>query len=390
MRFAMPSLDDLAFEAERDIGTTKAFFPILPTLGNRWAARRPWEGMVVGLNVHLTTLTASLVQELMLGGATCVVSAANPGTTDPGTVQLLRNQGVEVYTGGDMEDRHLQVLAHSPTLLIDSGYELVTTCLEKCPERAALIRGAVELTKTGIDRMRAHAKAPFPVVNAHDIRLRDAFQHRHGIGQAIWEAVGRLTGMQLSGRRVAVLGYGHVGRGIAAWGRNTGMAIEVVELDPVRRLYAHYDGFPTPTLRDALSRVDLVVTATGKRDAVPLDMLADARDRVVLLNAGTGGSEVDVKGIKRNAERVDHIADGVIRYRLETGRTVTVLGDGHPLNIVLNSGSPEPVLLHFAVAGLAIEWVATAQLEWGEVAVPEALEDEAARIALKSLGITDA
>jgi adenosylhomocysteinase len=385
----MPSLDELAFEAERDIGTTKAFFPILASLGNRWAARRPWEGRTVGLNLHLTTLSASLVQELLLGGANCVVSAANPGTTDPGTVQLLRNQGVEVYTGGDMEDRHLQVLAHQPSYLVDMGYELVTTCIDRRPELVPDIRGAIELTKSGIDRLRTRGPVPFAVVNAHDIRLRDAFQHRHGIGQALWDAVTRLTGMQLAGRRVAVLGYGHVGRGISAWGRNTGMAVEVVELDPVRRLYAHYDGFPTPTLRDALRRVDLVVTATGKRDVIPVDALTEARDRLVLVNAGTGGAEVDVTGIKRQAERVDHIADGVVRYRLETGRVVTVLGDGHPLNIVLNSGSPEPVLLHFAVVGLALEWLAKADLSPGEVCVPTDLEDHAASVALKALGIAE-
>jgi adenosylhomocysteinase len=385
----MPSLDELAFEAERDIGTTKAFFPILPTLGNRWAARRPWEGRTVGLNLHLTTLSASFVQELLLGGATCVVSAANPGTTDPGTVQLLRNQGVEVYTGGDMEDRHLQVLNHQPHLLVDMGFELITTCIDRRPDLAAELQGAIELTKSGIDRMRTRGPIPFPVVNAHDLRLRDAFQHRHGIGQAIWDAVTRLTGIQLAGRRVAVIGYGHVGRGIAAWGRNTGLAVEVVEQDAVRRLYAHYDGFPTPLLRDALRRVDFVVTATGRRDAIPVEALSDARDRIVLINAGTGGAEVDVTGIKRQAERVDHIADGVVRYRLETGRAVTVLGDGHPLNIVLNSGSPEPVLLHFAVVGLSLEWLSRASAAPGELAVPAEIEDHAASFALKALGIAE-
>ena len=76
----MPTLDDLAFDVERDIGATKAFFPILSMLGNQWAAHRPWEGVTLGLNLHLTPLSASLVQELSLGGATVVVSAANPGT----------------------------------------------------------------------------------------------------------------------------------------------------------------------------------------------------------------------------------------------------------------------------------------------------------------------
>ena len=86
------------------------------------AASRPWENTVIGLNLHLTTITAALIRELSLGGAECVVSAANPGTTDQGTVDLLRNLGIPVYTGGDMENRHLQLLEHEPQILVDVGW----------------------------------------------------------------------------------------------------------------------------------------------------------------------------------------------------------------------------------------------------------------------------
>ena len=74
------------------------------------------------------------------------------------------------------------------------------------------------------------------------------------------------------------------------------------------------------------------------------------------------------------------------RYRLEDGASVTVLGDGHPLNIVLNSGSPEPVLLHFAVLGLTLEWIARFNdLPPGEHIVPLEIEERAAQLALEAL-----
>jgi len=40
-------------------------------------------------------------------------------------VQLLRAGGIEVYTGGDLEDRHRQVLSHHPSLLVDTGAALL-------------------------------------------------------------------------------------------------------------------------------------------------------------------------------------------------------------------------------------------------------------------------
>lgn len=379
--------EDRALSAEQEIGRINAFFPILPRLGNRWAASRPFEGRRIALNLHITTLTATLLRELTLGGGKFVLCAANPRTTDPGSVELIRNLGIEVYTGGDLEDRHLQVLGHKPEIIVDVGFELMGTLLDKRRELVPSVRAGIEITRTGTAQLRARTGLPFPVININDGRLKDKVENRHGVGEAIWQGVALTTGMHLSGRRVLVVGYGPVGRGLATYAKAAGMAVEVCEEDPVRRLFAHYDGYPTPSLTDALPRVGLVVTATGREHAVTLDhLLAHARDGLVLVNAGQGGREIDVEGIRRAAIREDHVADKVARYQLETGRSINVLGDGHPLNIVLNSGSPEPVLLHFAVLGLTLEWlVGGPALRPGEVMVTDDIENRAAQLALEAL-----
>jgi adenosylhomocysteinase len=247
------------------------------------------------------------------------------------------------------------------------------------------IRGAIEVTRSGITKLRAADNVPFPVININDGRLKDAIENRHGVGEAIWSAVGRLTGMHLAGRRCVVVGYGPVGKGLAAYGRSAGMAVDVVETDPIRRLFAHYDGYPTPSASRALTTAGIVVTATGRSGSITVDELKNARDGVVLLNAGHGGDEIDISAIARAADRVDNIAEQVVRYRIEGGPRVTVLADGHPLNIVLNNGSPEPVLLHFEVLGLSLEQLATTHVEPGEIAVTEELEAEAAMLALECL-----
>ena len=387
----MATIDDRALKAEAEIGRINSFFPILPRLGNRWAAARPWEGRTVALNLHLTTLTGALLRELALGGGTFIACAANPATTDLGTVQFLRNQGIEVYTGGDLENRYQQVLGHRPDFVVDVGFDLLASLLGLRDAAHPKLRGAVEITRSGITRLRQMESLPFPVVNINDGRLKNAVENRHGVGEALWQAVGRLTGMHLAGRRVVVIGYGPVGNGIATYARAAGMAAEVVETDPIQRLFAHYDGFPTPTLEDALSRAGIVVTATGGSHVLAAQHLASARDGLVVVNAGHGGDEIDVTGIRRAAVRVDHIAEHVVRYRLENGPRVTLLGGGHPLNIVLNSGSPEPVLLHFAVIGLTLEWLAQitdaapGNVQPGEILVPNSIEAQAAALALEAL-----
>ncbi len=377
---------DRALGAEQEVGRINAFFPILPLLGNRWAASRPWEGRTIALNLHITTLTAAFVRELSLGGGRFVLSAANPHTTDAGSVDLVRDLGFEVYTGGDLEDRHLQVLGHRPDLIVDVGWRLFGTLLDKRAQLVSAVKAGVEITRNGIDRLRAHGQLPFPIVNINDGRLREKIENRHGVGEALWQAVALATGMHLAGRRVLIVGYGPVGRGIAQYARAAGMAVEVTERDPVRRLYAHYDGYPTPDLGDGLSRAAILVTATGMRDTITVDDLGSARDGLLLVNAGHGGEEIDVGGIRRAAVGREDVAEHVARYPLSTGRAVTVLGDGHPFNIVQNAGSPEPVLLHFAVLGLTLEWLASRPaLTHGEVKIPPEVENRAAELALAAL-----
>lgn len=384
----MTTLAERALRAEAEIGRINTFFPILPLLGNQWAARRPFEGRVVGVNLHLTTLAGALVRELTLGGGTFVVCGASPETTDKGVVELLRQQGIEVYTGGDLKDRHAQVLAHAPDVIVDVGFELTEAMLTRRPELVPHFKGTVELSKNGVNRLRERKDLPIPVVNLDDGLLKGAVENRHGVGEAMWQAVGVLTGMHLSGRRALVLGYGPVGRGLAAYARAAGMTVEVVDRDPMRRLLAHYDGFPVPAVEDAITRAGIVVTATGKPGALPVSLLERARDGVVLVNAGHGGSEIDIEGIERVASRVDNVAEHVVRYHLDKGPRITVLAAGHPLNIVTNAGSPEPVLLHFAVLGFALEWLVANPAGKGEIVVSREIETRAAELALAALEST--
>ena len=71
-----------ATAAAAEIDRINAFFPIMPLLGNRWAASRPFEGMTIGVSAHLTTLTATLVRELALGGGSWVVCGASEASLE--------------------------------------------------------------------------------------------------------------------------------------------------------------------------------------------------------------------------------------------------------------------------------------------------------------------
>lgn len=361
-----------------DLARIQTFFPALAALGNRFAAERPWEGLTIGLNMHLTTLTATLVRELMLGGGRFVLAAANPATTDGAVVEYLRELGVEVHTGAGRSDAQTAVVAAKPDLVGDVGFALGEELL-----RASFSPplGLVEITGTGIDRLRKRAAIPFPVLNINDGKLKTAIENRHGVGEGLWQAYTALTGQHLAGRRVRVIGYGRVGAGVAAYAKAGGAVVEVVDTDPVRQLIARFDGH-VPVEPDAVTRPHVVVTASGTAGALSVAHMAKLPEDAVVINAGHGPEEIDVAALADEATEVDHIGPRVVRYRHPAGGHIVVLGHGSPLNIVMNAGSNEPVLLHFTLLALGLRWLREAPRPAGEIKLPHHLEAEVARLWL--------
>lgn len=374
-----------ARSARAEIARLQTFSPVLSALGNQLAARRPFEGRTVGVVAHLTAPTAALLLELQLGGGRFVVAGAAEATTDQEIVRLLRDEGLTVHTPGARAEAQRALLDEGPEILADAGGDLIGTLMRWRPEAAGRVRGAAVLGRSAARRLAGTAP-PFPVVDLTAGTLKVAVENRTGVGLGVWQAVQALTGLHLAGRRVAVLGYGPVGQGVAAAARAMGAQVDVVELDPVRRLLAHYDGFGVPTLGPAVGAAGVLVTCTGVDGALPVEALLGAREGLVLANAGHGGHEVDVPGIAAVAARVDEVAEGVTRYQLSGGPTVTVLGGGHPVNIVMNAGSPEPLLLLFGLLGLTLADLAENERPAGVVAAPQALEAAAAALALHALG----
>jgi adenosylhomocysteinase len=365
----------------QELGRIQTFFPILPQAGNRFAVDRPWEGLTVGLHLHLTTLTAALIRELVLGGGKWVISAANPATTDPAVVDYLRDLGLTVYSGRSIDDGIKGTLSVQPDLFADVGFALGAALLRTNRP----LRGGVEISRSGVSKLRS-LPLTFPVVNIDSGRLKPAIECRHGVGDGLWASFTALTGKHLAGRTVAVVGYGPVGAGVAACARANGACVSVVDSSPIRRLIAQYDGFETPTIEEVVAQSQVLVTATGSRNALSLELLKQARDGAILVNAGHHNDEIAVEALRREADAVDEVGPQVVRYALQ-GRQLVVLAGGNPLNIVMNSGSQEPVLLHFTVLGLALEWLAQqVDLGPGEIIVPLSIEEEAARCALSARG----
>jgi len=352
-------------------------------------------GARVAVVVHLEAKTAFLATVLADAGAEVIAAGSNPRTTDAAVVAALRARGMTVVAeaGGDYDswERELRAAADlEPDFIIDDGAELTMRTAEHRPDVFARLRGVSEETTTGTLRLRAMEAAgrlPFPAYTANDARCKHLFDNRYGTGQTTIQALLRLTNRQIAGARVAVIGYGYVGRGIAEYARAMGARTFVTEIDPVRALEAHADGHVVGSRADILPEAEMIVTATGGMRAIAEHDLPLLRHEVVLGNAGHHDLEIDTEALAGAADRVEASRPGVTTYRLGD-RDVHVLADGALVNIAGGSGHPVEIMdLTFAVQGLGLHHLASDPPPPGLHVLPKELDDSIAAAKLASYGI---
>src|SRR3954465_13792029 len=245
-------------------------------------------GRKLAVVVHLEAKTACLVLALQAAGAQVVAAGSNPLSTQDAVCAALVDQGVEVYARhGVTQDEFtadlLAVAETGPELVIDDGLELTRRMAEHRPDLYERLQGVSEETTTGVGRLRAleaEGLLRFPAIAANDAKCKHMFDNPYGTGQTTLTAILALTNVLAAGREFCVVGYGWVGKGGARAAAGLGGKVTVVEIDPVRALTAHMDGFGVAALRDALASADVVITATGLVEAVDKDAIASLQDGV--------------------------------------------------------------------------------------------------------------
>ena len=73
-----------------------------------------------------------------------------------------------------------------------------------------------------------------------------------------------LNGIELRGKYFVVYGYGWVGRGMSSCLRGLGAIVMITEVNPVKALEAHLDGFNVQRLQDILPKGDVSLPVLDK------------------------------------------------------------------------------------------------------------------------------
>ncbi len=397
MRYRIRSLR-LARRGKAEVEWAKEHMPVLAEIRREFSSSKPLRGLRVGAALHVEAKTAVLALTLKEGGAEVSLAGCNPLSTKDEVAAALVKEGVRVYAwrGESLRDyyRNLRrVIADRPRLVVDDGGDLVAEL--HSGGGAEEVKGGCEETTTGVQRLRAmerRGELRFPVIAVNDSPTKRLFDNRFGTAESTLQALMSLTNLQIGGKRVVVVGYGHVGRGIASRARGLGAVVTVVETDPVRALEAAMDGFLVKPLEEACEEGEIFITATGSFHVIREEHLRRMKDGTILCNAGHFNVEIDLEALRRLSERRRQVLEDVEEFRLRDGRRLYLLAGGRLVNLAgsRSLGHPIEIMdLSFSLQALSLAYLAenAERLRPGVHEVPPEIDRRVAELKLRLWGI---
>ena len=373
--------------------------PVLKQINDRFAQEKPLAGIRLVACCHITTETAHLAIALKSAGADAILIASNPlSTQDDVAASLVVDHGISVYAlrgeDNDTYNRHVRIaLDHRPNIIVDDGSDVVATLIQERQDQIADLIGTTEETTTGIVRLKAmlaDGVLTFPAMNVNDADTKHFFDNRYGTGQSTLDGIIRATNVLLAGKTIVVAGYGWCGKGTAMRARGMGANVVVTEIDPIKAIEAAMDGFRVLPMAEAATYGDIFITVTGNKHIIRKEHFEAMKDGAIVCNSGHFDIEIDLKALKDMTKEVKVVRNFTEEYRLNSGKSVIVIGEGRLVNLAAAEGHPSAVMdMSFANQALACEFLAKnkGKLEPGLYSIPVELDQEIARLKLQAMGI---
>jgi len=427
----------LAAWGRKEIAIAESEMPGLMALCEKYGTQKPLAGARISGSLHMTIQTAVLIETLVKLGAQVRWASCNIFSTQDHAAAAVAAAGIPVYAWkGETLEKYWwcteQALSWpdgaGPNMILDDGgdatflvhkgvehekagsvpapaadeneeWTAVLGVLRRTCERdarywhriAAGIKGVTEETTTGVHRLYEMAREGsllFPSMNVNDSVTKSKFDNLYGCRESL-DGIKRATDVMIAGKVAMVCGYGDVGKGCAQSLRGLGAIVRVSEIDPICALQASMEGFKVVTMEEAAPVADIFVTATGNRDIITHDHMAEMKDQAIVCNIGHFDNEIDVASLEDYTweeikPQVDHVIfpDGKRIILLAKGRLVNLgCATGHPSFVMSNSFTNQ-VLAQMEL------FCNTEQYPIGVYVLPKKLDEEVARLHIGKIGTT--
>lgn len=388
----------LAPDGHLKIDWVKNHMPILNNVENSFKEQQPFKGLNVTISLHLEAKTAYLAKVVQSGGANVTICGSNPLSTQDDVAAALVEDGLTVYakynpTPEEYNEYLIKSVESKPDLIIDDGGDLVTLLHSERPDLRVNVRGGCEETTTGVIRNKALEKTgqlAFSVVAVNDAQCKYLFDNRYGTGQSVFDGIMRTTNLIVAGKTVVVVGYGWCGKGVAMRAKGLGAKVVVTEIDSIKAIEAHMDGFTVLPMIEAAKVGDFFITVTGNYEVIRKEHMLHMKDGAILANAGHFDVEVSKPGLDEISVSKRKVRTNIEEYTTNDGRKLYLLGEGRLVNLSAGDGHPAEIMdTTFALQALSLQYINEHYKELSPqiLNVPQSVDEKVAELKLQSEGI---
>ena len=365
---------NLAEFGRKEITLAEAEMPALMSLRRKFKDQQPLKDAKILGCIHMTVQTAVLIETLIALGAEVRWSSCNIFSTQDHAAACIAAQGIAVYAWkGQTEDEGMWCVEQTilkdgvpwtANMILDDGGDLTAMVHEKYPEMLNSIHGITEETTTGVLRlldMKDRGTLKVPAINVNDSVTKSKNDNKYGCRHSLNDGIKRGTDMLLSGKLALVIGYGDVGKGSAQSLRQEGMIVKVAEIDPICAMQACMDGFEVDSPyksgnntgdesainKALLSKMDMIVTATGNINVCDKNMLQNAKRGAIICNIGHFDNEIDTAFMRESWEWEEVKPQVHKIYRSGSNNKedyLILLSEGRLINLGNATGHPSRIM----------------------------------------------
>ena len=389
----------LAEFGRKEISIAESEMPGLIALREEYSGKAPLKGARILGCLHMTIQTAVLIETLVELGAEVRWSSCNIFSTQDHAAAAIAKAGIPVFAWkGETEEEAVWCIRQTiegkkdwkANMLLDDGGDLTAMMHSDYKDLLKEVKGVSEETTTGIkalNKMEKDGSLMIPAINVNDSVTKSKFDNLYGCRESLVDGIRRATDVMMSGKVAIVAGFGDVGKGSAASLRQSGARVMVTEADPICALQAAMEGYEVVLMDEAISKADIVVTATGNIDIVTADHMRDMKDRAILCNIGHFDNEIQVEALKNY--KWTEVKPEVDEIELVDGKRIILLAKGRLVNLGCATGHPSFVMsasfTNQVMAQIEL-WDNHKNYENKVYVLPKSLDEKVAMLHLKKVG----
>lgn len=267
-------------------------YPFLKEYRDLVSATKPYKGLRILHNVHLTMSTLCKIETLFLAGAEVVVTATEDLSRSADALKLLAEANIPFYEPSE----------------INGTFDVVLDCCAGFYHKITPRVGAVELTQTGIVKYEKDGAPPYPVISVDDSMTKN-IESFYGTGDGFLRGLEKLASESFVNKKFIVFGFGKVGKGVLHSLIPYTNQITVIEkrVEAISEAFKYgYKGVYYNNLAEIESELKdafCVVTATGEEDLITKNYNKKLFENVKYL-INIGSHDEFGKNFKANDKRV--------------------------------------------------------------------------------------